>query len=198
MEYAISSVGQERIIARYVGPADTVAYNRSVLRRSLESLQASPLLVQALAAPLTGAFERASFGADGAPVVSAPVGWLAEPTPQPAVQGLPAPDAAASWSPKSDFTVLLRCSWWRTAPMTAPYAAAAVMAGRGAPNLMEYEYTEDELGIPRVTAGSFVDAGGGLLLFELRAPAAKIPFVRDLFLQWVAANRRDITGRPPR
>lgn len=43
MEQAIVSVGDEHVVARYVGPADLLAFNRSILRASLESLEVAPL-----------------------------------------------------------------------------------------------------------------------------------------------------------
>ena len=43
MEYAIVSVEDEHVVARYVGPPDLLAFNRSILRASLESLETDPL-----------------------------------------------------------------------------------------------------------------------------------------------------------
>jgi hypothetical protein len=198
MEYAILSLDREKVVARYLGRADVVAHNRSVLRRSLESLQPMPLLRQAVTSPLGGTLERTSLGVEGAPPVSVPAGWLVEPTAHPPVPGVVAPDAVVSWSPRNDFTVTLRCSWWRVLPMKPPDAAAAVMSGRGPAKYTDYDYAEDILGLSWVTAGSFVEAGPGLLLFGFRAPSEKVPFVSELFLQWVAANRSNVNATPGR
>ena len=44
VEFAIVDLGREKVVARYLGPADAVAFNLGVIRRSLRSLSATPLL----------------------------------------------------------------------------------------------------------------------------------------------------------
>ena len=40
MAYALIDLGRERMVARFVGPAEQLAFNESVLRESLASLEA--------------------------------------------------------------------------------------------------------------------------------------------------------------
>ena len=45
MAYALVDLGREKLVARFVGPAEQVAFNESVLRESLTSIEAARLLV---------------------------------------------------------------------------------------------------------------------------------------------------------
>ncbi len=57
MVYALFDHGVEKIVIRYEGPADAVAFNRSVLMQSLQSVSAKPLLTSQVtrALPVDGA-----------------------------------------------------------------------------------------------------------------------------------------------
>ena len=46
VEYAIVDREDEKVVARYLGPADAVAFNLGLIRRSLGSLEAAPMLVK--------------------------------------------------------------------------------------------------------------------------------------------------------
>ena len=53
VEYAVLDLGREKIVARYLAPPDDMAFNRSVVRVSLEGLEATRLLTDEVRAPLT-------------------------------------------------------------------------------------------------------------------------------------------------
>ena len=46
MDFAVLDLGSEKLVARYVGPAEWMAFNESVLRESLASLQGQRLVVR--------------------------------------------------------------------------------------------------------------------------------------------------------
>ena len=70
VEYAIVDRGHEKVVARYLGPADAVAFNLGLIRRSLLSLEAGQMLYEpaVLAAGARGscARERVVAGGRGA------------------------------------------------------------------------------------------------------------------------------------
>ena len=51
MDYAVADLGPEKLVARYVGPAEPMAFNESVLRDSLLSLQGQRLTAPELPPP---------------------------------------------------------------------------------------------------------------------------------------------------
>jgi hypothetical protein len=93
---------------------------------------------------------------------------------------MPAPEEALALSPEGDFTVALRVAFWR-AP--APDRASALAACGAARDY--YAFRGERLGVVRHAQGSFVSGGDGLWGFEMVAPVAKQPFVRDLFEAWI-------------
>jgi hypothetical protein len=48
MDYAVLDLGSEKLVARYVGPPEWMAFNESVLRESLSSLQGQRFVVREL------------------------------------------------------------------------------------------------------------------------------------------------------
>ena len=174
VEFAVMSLGAEKILARYAGSADVVAYNRSVLRRSLSGLSAERLLTEPVSAALKVAYEPVSLSILDAPLVSMPVGWTREPCVDELPRDLPPPDAVLSSSPQGDFTVALRTLWWRSID--------GVEDGR------PYRHEMSLLRTPYVETGVFRRVGDGVLLLTTRAPREKAPYVAGLLDEWVAIS----------
>jgi hypothetical protein len=189
MVYALLDLGREKVVAAYLGHADHVAFNRSVLERSLAGLEALPLLVSEVAGPIAVSWEPAAPGpAPDAPVVPLPAGWSREPTAPRACRGLPAPDGAVSSSPSGDFTVALRAAWWRAGSLAVDQAAGAC-AGRAASAAGRYSFRRNVFGAAYLHEGAFVrTADGGLLRLEVQAPTGKLAFVRPLLESWIGRS----------
>ena len=184
--YAVLDVGKEKVVAAYVGPANQVAFNRSVLDGWLTSIEADPLLTVEVQAPLPVALERVTLGS--APLMTMPPGWSREPAAPTPCRGFPAPEAVLQTSPDGDFTVSLRAGWWPTSSGQSPeHALAACGLPRDGDRPTSYALRSTRLGVTYAIAGVFVAAGEGLLQLEMIAPVAKQPYVRDLFAAWTRA-----------
>jgi len=185
MDYAILDVGAERIVARYVGPADWMAFNESVLRESLVSLQAQPLVEGG--PPSAETMEWTSPApTDGQRFVSLPAHWVVEPGSPSRCPGLPEPAAIVSASPPQDFTVVLRAAVWPAGTVVPAAAAAACSANRGALGDTSYMSRDTWLGVSYVTYGVFSQAATGRTIqLEAVSPAAKSAYARSLFAVWV-------------
>jgi trypsin-like peptidase len=190
MEYAIVDVGAEKVVARYLGPQDQMAFNRSVFRGSLESLEADPLLTAELRATVTPAFERATLPQPGAPAVLMPRAWWQEQRPLLPCRGLPPADSALSGSPEGDFTVSVRATWWRGVDLSAEQATAACAWPRGTSGADSYAFRHQRLAMTYAVQGVFLSGADGLLRLEVESPSPKQPLVDDLFHAWVKALSR--------
>jgi len=190
MEYTIVDVGPEKVVARYLGPVDQVAFNRSVFRGSLESLEVDPLLTAELRAAVTPAFERATLPQPGAPAVLMPRAWWQEQRPLVPCRGLPPADSALSASPEGDFTVSVRATWWRGAGLDAEQAAAACAGRRGPLGTTSYALRDERLGVTYSVQGVFLPRVDGLLRLEVESPTGKQALLADLFQAWVKALSR--------
>jgi S1-C subfamily serine protease len=194
VEYAIVDRKDEKVVARYLGPADAVAFNLGLVRRSLESLEAAPMLLDLPVRPLAGAedpaLEIAPFP-EGEGRVAAPAGWSREPAVQSACGRLPPADNGLAVSHPRDYTLVLRALRW---PAPGPALGEAVRAcgedggasawgpGAGEPR---YVLRFLRLGVPIEARGVLVSRGPESLLLELEAPVAKLPIVEGLYARWV-------------
>jgi hypothetical protein len=191
VEYAIVDQGDEKVVARYLGPADAVAFNLGLIHRSLRSLEAGQMLISLSPRPLVAgypALERVLWP-EGEGQVLAPAGWSREPARQSACRRLPAPDSGLASSHPSDYTLVLRALRWtagRPAPVQAVEACGAG-AGPGAPGTGESRYALRfaRLGVSMEARGILVSREGETLLLELEAPVAKLPIVVGLYERWV-------------
>jgi hypothetical protein len=174
-EYTLINLRNERILARYDLPADMAAYNRSVLRKSLESLQASQFLMHSVSAPLKADMEPVRLPDPGAPTIPLPKEWTRESLLEESPAILPSPDSALSASPSSDYTVSFNAFWWRAAPQGAQGTYGS------------YESQAEVHGAAHTFAGDFFEMEEGLLLLECRAPEAKRPFIQELCTAWKSA-----------
>jgi hypothetical protein len=199
-EYAIVDRGKEKIVARYLGPPDAVAFNLGLIRRSLGSLEAAPMLLDASSravAATVSAFEDVSFP-EGEGRVLAPAGWPREPASHAGCGPLPPPENGLAASHLLDYTMVLRVLRW---PTGAPGLDEAVRgcdregrraAGAPAADEPRYAFRFERLGVPIETRGRLIRRGTETLLLELEAPVAKLPIVESLYGSWareIAASR---------
>ena len=190
--YALFDWGAEKIVLRYEGPADAVAFNRSVLMQSLQSVSAKALLTSEVtrALPVDAArWESRPLPAPSAPSIITPGRFSVELSAPFACQGLPPVESAMAASPEGDFTVSLRVGWWANL-LDISSAAAACSQQAGGFGDGSYFYKIDGLGIRYVVEGVFIDDARGTLQFELVAPESKQLFVRAVALAWITENRQ--------
>lgn len=190
MEYALLEVGRERLVARYVGPADAIAFNRGTLRASLASLEADPLIARDFAGQQGAKWVPSAGFTTQPPSIPIPDGWLAEAGGAPQCQGLPAADSALTASPDDDFTVTFRAAWIPAAGLDAAAAAARCSSRRAGFGAASYAGATDWFGASYTIEGVFLQAGDGLLHLQHAAPVAKAAPTRDLFASWLTLLRR--------
>lgn len=190
MVYAILDLGKEKLVARYFGQAQAVAFNRSVLRDSLDSLEAEPLLAAELQAPVTAVLEPVTLAHPGAPEILFPQGWVREPTAPTSCSGLPPADSGMSASPEGDFTVSFRLAWWRSAGLPPSEAAQRCYGSSARLAPAVFPLRRRRLGVDYALEGVFLASGDGLLQLEVESPLAKANFVSGLFQAWVKALSR--------
>lgn len=174
IEYVVMRVGNERVLARYELPEELAAYNRSVLRRSLESLQVTRFLMLSLSKPLEVELEAANLDVQGALPVAMPRGWRQEPVFPDLPEDLPTAEGLLAGSPVNDYTVSFVVYYWnyRVAPLD--------VARQGSPRELQVR----RYGVSYWSRRSFFPATEGLALLECRAPVAKTEFVREACLVW--------------
>jgi hypothetical protein len=186
VEYGIVDLEGEKVAARFVGPADAVAFNLGLVRRSLLSLEAGQMLVKLPARPPVGpqdpALEAVSFP-EGEGRLAAPAGWSREPAAYAACAGLPPPANGLAASHPLDYTLVLRALRWTAG---GPALGQAVEACGGP----QYALRFQRLGVPIEVRGVLINRGGESLLLELEAPVAKLPIVAGLYDRWV----REVAG----
>jgi V8-like Glu-specific endopeptidase len=202
VEYAIVDLAGEKVVARYLGPADAVAFNLGLLRRSLRSLSAGPLLVElplrSVVASRDARLEPASF-TNGEGGVVVPRAWSREPATQSACEALPPADAGVLVRHPSDYTLVLRALRWGAGGSSLASALSgcgalrsrATQAGEAAAG-PAYAFRVDRLGVPVAVRGVLVTKESETLLLELDAPMAKLPIVEELYAGWI----EQVAGRP--
>ena len=185
MHYGILDLGSEKLVARYVGPAEQIAYNEGVLRDSLLSLEGRRLIAGDFG-PLQ------SIEWSGAPAASSlsglplPTGWVVEPGGPSPCAGLPEATGAASVFPANDVTLALRAAVWDTEDVDPQKAAAACSSRRGAAGAASYALRVEWLGVSYAIEGVFVRLGArGVVQLEVISPDQKSMSARALLAAWV-------------
>jgi S1-C subfamily serine protease len=187
MIYALVDLGAEKVIARFLGRDEQVAFNASILEGALQSLEVSPLLTEEIDRPLEVEWNEVPFPSPRAPNISGPAGWLREEgAPFPCVDVSP-PDSALRLSPPGDFTVAFLAGF-RAAGPEAEEAAAACADRRGTMGDTSYASWTDYLGVTYRIEGIFIAREDGLLQFEVVVPEEKFQFVRNTFRTWIDKN----------
>ena len=188
MEYAVIELGEEKILARYVGPPNLMAYNASVFRASLASIEGEALRRHAPTVPRPAAWAPA-VGLDPSSLlaeVKIPAGWRQEPDGPLPCEGLPPASDAVTASPLADFTRSVRAAVVRQSGLTAARAATAC----GTPLDEEpdrYQRTITSFGTRLFVEGKFVQvAGDAVLHYQVIGPADQSAALRDLFALWLS------------
>jgi S1-C subfamily serine protease len=182
MDYAVLDLGREKIVARYVGLSEPMAFNESVLRESLASL-----LAQRFAQDDRVAVERLEWsrpnGRGGVPV---PAGWSAEPGRPSVCAGLPQPTAFTSAFPGHDATLALRAAIWAPGEIVPDAAAGACSPRRGSLEGASYALRGEWLGTSYVVEGVFLRTGPNQVVqLEVMATEQRATLARALLAAWV-------------
>src|SRR5262245_32036743 len=185
MAYGVMDLGREKLVARYVGPIEQMAFNESVLRQSLASIegQRSPLTDTVAVDAVKWANAPAANGAGRVPI---PSGWVVEPGGPSPCSGLPQPTGTTSTFHADDFTVALRVAVWSTTVMAPDGAAASCSSSRGTLGSASYGMQGEWLGVSYVVEGVFSrGAAGQLLQLEVFAPEQKRALAHALLTAWL-------------
>jgi hypothetical protein len=185
--YTVVDLGAEVVIARFVGPAEPMAFNRRALYTALSALEADPLLAGSLpaASDMTWTADR-YLGAD-APAVALPSGWLLERTSGSVCSRLQAAPRIVSVSPVEDFTLSLRVAWWPRGLVDAAHVAAACGGGLAE---SPFALRTSWVGVSYVTEGFVRTIDGAVVLMSVTAPAERMAVAREIFQAWARALSR--------
>jgi hypothetical protein len=180
--YAIVDIGEEKVIARFVGPAEQVAFNRSVLDAALAAFDADALLSNSVPNLSSMTWTAGQFLGSDAPVVSLPSGWLLQQTSGVVCSGLPPPGRVVSVSPPGDFTLSLRLAWWPDGTADAKQVASACGGGLGdqAPSVQRTAWA----GVQYVMEGVVRTIEGGVVQLAVIAPSGRLAAGRAIFEAW--------------
>jgi S1-C subfamily serine protease len=173
--------GGEKLIARFSGSRDYLAFNEGVLRESLASLEGERMI-----RPLDSAarVEWAPVAGELSRLVPVPAGWLVESEGPTACARLSMPEGAGSAVPAGDFRVALRVAIWRGDLMPEDVSAACWPA-RGSLGPPSYASRAERLGATYVAEGVLVRRGPRLVQYEVIAPEQQSAYARALLTQWV-------------
>ena len=183
--YAVLDLGAEKLVARYVGPAEAIAFNESVLRESLASLEGQRFLVGE-PEPVEQIVWSEASAADGQWGVPMPLGWVVERSGPGACPGLPQPTAVGAAFPSQDFTVALRTAMWVNGDIVPDQAAAACSSGHGSSGRAAYASRGEWLGVSYYIEGVFIRTGHSQVIqLEVLSPDQKSPLARRLLAAWI-------------
>jgi hypothetical protein len=194
MEYAIFDLEKEKLVARYVGPASTVAFNLGVLRASLESLRPERLLTAEVRRAEEVNWTQAPMPYNLGPDGLLPSGWIQEEVGAYDCSGLPQPDSVLTASPQEDFTVSFGLSWWESPAVAAREAASACSLSAGRFGATSYLYSTMWLGVSYAVEGLFIPVGEGLLQIEIATPVGKRAYMYPAFKDWVRRSRSSLSA----
>jgi len=184
MIFAIVDLGREKLVGRFVGSAEQIAFNESVLRASLISLEGRPLIAGGDVVPPTN--WSIATTPDGQRLVPFPAGWIVEPSAPTSCRGLPAFDTQGAATPPQDFTLVLRAGVSTTSTLGPEQAAAACSSKRGSLGAASYSLRADWMGVSYTIEGVFVRAGPQRILqMEVLSTDAKATLARAFFAEWI-------------
>jgi S1-C subfamily serine protease len=183
--YAIVDLGREKLLARYVGNSEQVAFNEGVLRASLASLEGQPVIA-GNASAMPRVEWSASPATDRPQLPSFPLGWMVEAGAPSVCRGLAAPMTTAAATPPQDFTFVLRAAIWTTSTVMPEDAAAACASRRGSLGAASYASRADWLGVVYSIEGTFVRLDSRRLLqMEVLSTETKAAAARTLLSEWI-------------
>ena len=194
MHYGVLDLGAEKLVARYVGSAEQLAYNESVLRDSLVSLDGQRLIAEVVDAGRAGSngHRCRRRKPSNLPV---PAGWVDRAGG--AVGSAPASRKRASIAtiyPDRDITLALRAAVWDAAHRRARgRRRSACSSRRGSSGACILRAAAEWLGVSYSIEGAFLRLGSQQVVqLEVIAPDRKSAFARALLAAWIkkASNRR--------
>jgi S1-C subfamily serine protease len=180
MVYGIGSVGVERVIARYVGLPDDVAFNLAVFRESLRTLEIEPLLRGEEVPPPAWPekpLSASSWGENWLPITAAPLVCSPEREKK-------ASNGPSAGSPVQDFTQTLRFRAWFEYP-TLEHLRGVCREARAS----EYRVTRQFAGVSYRIDGFFIvvrDEPSTLYLVQIEAvaPSDRGGKLYEWLLEW--------------
>lgn len=181
MHYAILDLGEEKLIARYVGSAEQLAYNESIFRDSLRSLEGQRLI--ASGAVMAGGLQWAAAAAGVN--LPFPSGWVVEPGAPSPCAGLAQPAGTAAAYPARDVTLALRVAVWDVETVQPRQAASSCSTRRGSAGDSSYVLRADWLGVPYAIEGFFARVGSRQLQLEVISPERNAPAARAILDAWI-------------
>jgi hypothetical protein len=179
MAYVLADLGREKVIARFVGTAEQVAFNEGVLHDSLASLEAE----RRLAGEVDGVERLEWYAVSAERRVAVPVGWIVEAGAPSTCPGLSNPGGTGTATLTRDFTVSLRVAIW-PGNVTPEEAAAKCAPQRGSLGQTSYATRADWLGVSYAIEGVFVRGGGQVLQLEVIGPDHRSAYTRALLAAW--------------
>jgi hypothetical protein len=180
MDYAVLDLGPEKVVARYVGSSEQMAFNESVLRESLSSLNAQRFVPDGRLA-----VEKLEWSTlNGRSMVPVPVGWSVEPERPSSCKGVPPPAGVTSGVPVHDLTLVLRAAVWTDSEIRPNTAASGCSSQRGSLEAASYAMRGDWLGTSYVVEGVFLRAGSRVVQLEILATEQRAPVARALLDAW--------------
>jgi len=182
MDYAVLDLGPEKLVARYVGSPEQVAFNESVLRESLFSLQAQRFVPDERIA-----LEKLEWSTQNErSMVPVPAGWSVEPGRPSPCSGLPQPAGFTAAFPAHDFTLMIRAAVWRGGEIVPDAAASACSSRRGSVEGASYASRGAWLGTTYVAEGAFVRVGSNQVVqLEVLATEERAALARALLATWM-------------
>jgi len=182
MDYAVLDLGPEKLVARYVGSSERVAFNESVLWESLSSLQAQRFVPDQLIA-----VEKLEWSTqNGRSMVAMPAGWNVEPGRPSPCSGLPQPAGFTAAFPAHDLTLMLRAAVWAGGEIVPDSAVSACSSRRGSVEGASYALSGSWLGTSYVVEGAFVRVGSKQVVqLEVLATEQRAALARALLDTWV-------------
>jgi len=182
MDYAVLDLGNEKLIARYVGSSERMAFNEGVFRESLSSLQAHRSVAGETVAP-----EKLVWStANGSSVVPVPGGWSVEPGRPSPCSGLPEPAGFTIAFPTHDLTLMLRAAVWTGGELVPDAAASTCSSRRGSVDGASYASRVAWLGVTYVLEGVFIRLGSRQVVqLEVVATEQRTTFARALLAAWM-------------
>jgi trypsin-like peptidase len=179
MSYAVIDLGREKLLARFVGPAERLAFNESTLRDSLASIDAERLLNGQ-----TDTVEKLEWqGTSPERRVPVPAGWIVESGAPSTCTGLSSPQGTGTAVAAGDFSVSMRVAIWPGA-MAPEQAAVQCSPQRGSLGQASYSTRMEWLGVPYAIEGVFVRTGSQLLQLEVLGPEPRGTYTRTLLAAW--------------
>jgi hypothetical protein len=186
MMYAIADLGDEVVVARYVASADDVAFNFSVLRDSLLSLEATLLTPHPLDAPLGVQMSAVPAAGERPPIAVVPANTSVELAVSAGCGGSTAPAGSLVATLDVDFTVRFVASWWAAGTSATDLKRECLGPDAAASTLRTKHF-----GVTWVAERIVVTTAAGLpALLESWAPEAESPHTRDALLAWGRAVER--------